>query len=127
MTAQVGDTLIPVATRKAALRRQLRQTRAAIPRARRIAAAVERARRVVAALVEERLQRAFEALRLLQPGLQLIGVRVGGAVEHRGRVPDAGAGRRRWLRRNGAAGGHSGRGDGDRSLSIHFRPPRGSQ
>lgn len=39
MTAQVGDTLISSAARKVALRRQLRQARAAIPPARRNAAA----------------------------------------------------------------------------------------
>lgn len=39
MTAQVGDTLISLAARKAALRRQLRQVRAAIPQAQRITAA----------------------------------------------------------------------------------------
>lgn len=39
MTAQVGDTLISSAARKAALRRQLRQARSAIPHAQRITAA----------------------------------------------------------------------------------------
>lgn len=50
MTAQVGDTLISLAARKAALRRQLRQARAAIPQAQRIAGARRATRLLLLAL-----------------------------------------------------------------------------
>ena len=50
MTAQVGDTLISSAARKAALRRQLRQVRTAIPRARRNAAARQAAAKLLRVL-----------------------------------------------------------------------------